>query len=147
MTASTHSEIVTAEVDTLWAFIENKGEWATLIPGYLHHEFKSDDEMIWVFEGDFGIIKKPVKVALKVTSVEPQQKLTFKLEGLSDNINGGGHFEIASQGDVRTLTGHLDMKAGGFLAAMINPVLENYVPTTITKLVQAMVQHIKTANV
>ena len=146
MTASTHTEVVNANVETLWAFIENKGEWATLIPGYLHHELKSDDEMIWVFEGDFGVIKKPVKVSLKVTAIEPQQKLSFSLEGLSDNINGGGYFEIGSQGDTQTISGHLDMKAGGFLAAMINPVLENYVPKTTTSLVQAMAQHVgKTA--
>ncbi|MER1998799.1 MAG: SRPBCC family protein, partial [Lysinibacillus sp.] len=112
MTASTHTQAVNANVETLWAFIENKGEWATLIPGYLHHELKSADEMIWVFEGDFGMIKKPVKVSLKVTAIEPQQKLSFSLEGLSDNINGGGYFEIGSQGDGQTISGHLDMKAG-----------------------------------
>ena len=147
MTASTHNEVVKATVENLWSFIENKGEWATLIPGYLHHEFKSDDEMIWVFEGDFGIIKKPVKVSLKVTAVEPQQKLSFSLEGLSDNINGGGYFSIQSQDEQQTLTGHLDLKAGGFLAAMINPVLENYVPATIKSLVQAMAQQIAQTTV
>ena len=147
MTASTHSEVVKCSVDTLWAFFENKGEWATLIPGYLHHELKSEQEMIWVFEGDFGIIKKPVKVSLQVKSVEPQQKFAFSLEGLSDNINGGGYFEVGQQGDATTIIGHLDLKAGGFLAAMINPVLENYIPKTTTELVKAMAQHIEVTTV
>lgn len=142
MTASTHSEVVNTTVENLWSFIENKGEWATLIPGYLHHEFKSDAEMIWVFEGDFGIIKKPVKVLLKVNEIVPHIKLQFTLEGLSDNINGGGYFEIQDKNEQLKLEGFLDLKAGGFLSAMINPVLENYVPATTTSLVQAMAQHV-----
>ena len=43
--------------------------------------------------------------------------------------------------------GNLNMKAGGFLAAMINPVLEKYVPQTIEQHVQAIAQHISQATV
>lgn len=144
MAASTHTVAVNVEKKALWSFIESKEQWATLIPGYLHHELKSADEMIWVFEGDFGMIKKPVKVSLKVKSVNPENKLMFDLEGLSDNINGSGYFEIADTGE---LIGHLDLKAGGFLAAMINPVLENYVPKTTKDLVDEMGKFVTNATV
>ena len=147
MAASTHTEVVNVKEEVLWSFIEKKEEWAKLIPGYLHHELVSDSEMIWVFEGDFGIIKKPVKVSLKVTQVEENKKLAFSLEGLSDNINGEGYFEMESQEGHFAFTGQLKMKAGGFLAAMINPVLENYVPKTTTDLVQAMAKHIEATTV
>lgn len=147
MAVSTHSKVVDVQEDVLWSFIEKKEEWAKLIPGYLHHELASDSEMIWVFEGDFGMIKKPVKVSLKVTQVVPNKKLNFSLEGLSDNINGDGYFEVTPQGEQLALTGQLNMKAGGFLAAMINPVLENYVPKTTEELVQAMAKHIESTTV
>ena len=117
------------------------------MPGYLHHELKDSGEMIWVFEGDFGIIKKPVKVSLKVMEAIPNQRLGFSLEGLSDNINGDGYFVIEQQNEEQALVGHLNLKAGGFMAAMINPILENYVPATTTSLVQSMAKKIEAIHV
>ena len=29
--------------------------------GYLHHEILNENDMIWVFQGDFGIIQKRLK--------------------------------------------------------------------------------------
>ena len=56
---------------------------------YLHHELLNEDDMIWVFQGDFGIIQKAVKVKLKVNNSDAHQ-IQFDLEGLSDPINGNG---------------------------------------------------------
>lgn len=50
-------------------FLQNKSEWAQLVPGYLHHELPTEEEMIWVFKGDFGIVEKAVKLQLKVREV------------------------------------------------------------------------------
>lgn len=143
MASSVHSVQVQTTEETLWLFIKNKDEWAPLIPGYLHHEFESNEEMIWVFKGDFGIVQKAVKLKLTVNGTEENKKLLFDLEGLSDNINGKGYFTMEPAGDgVFTLTGSLDMKAGGFLAGMINPVLEKFVPETTEQLVVAMAKNV-----
>ncbi len=94
--------------------------------------------MIWVFQGDFGIIQKAVKVKLKVNKSDAHQ-IQFELEGLSDPINGNGSFEIIqNQNESPQLTGNLTMKASGFLAGMMNPVLDNFVPRLIEQLVEAM---------
>ena len=139
MASSVHSVEVQTSEQELWSFIREKGDWATLIPGYLHHELVSNEEMIWVFKGDFGFIQKAVKLQLNEVSVEDNAKLTFKLEGLSDNINGSGYFEMEAVNESTfKLTGNLDMSAGGFLAGMINPVLEKFVPETVEQLVGAM---------
>ena len=139
MASSVHSVEVQTTDQALWTFLSEKGEWAVLIPGYLHHEFESNGEMIWVFKGDFGFIQKAVKLKLKVTSEEENKKIAFNLEGLSDNINGSGYFEMEAVNDnTFKLTGNLDMSAGGFLAAMVNPVLEKFVPETVEKLVTDM---------
>lgn len=148
MASHVHTEVVGVNAETLWGFIQNKEGWAVLIPGYLHHELKSADEMIWVFKGDFGIVEKAVKVELKVTEAVEKERLKFTLEGLSDNINGDGYFEMKQLSDEEfELTGSLNLKAGGFLAAMINPVLEGYVPKTTEALVVAMAQQLNKATV
>ena len=142
-----YTEVVNVDGSGLWSFILDKEKWAMLIPGYLHHELKTKEEMVWVFKGDFGFVEKAVKVELKVTKIIENESLEFELKGLSDNINGSGYFEMKEKSPAEyELIGSLDLKAGGFLAGMINPVLETYVPKTTEELVKAMAQELtKTA--
>jgi len=132
------SKEINIQKEKLENFIQNREQWAVLIPGYLHHEILNENDMIWVFQGDFGIIQKAVKVELKIKKSDAHQVL-FDLEGLSDPINGDGSFEIKqNQGESPQLTGNLTMKASGFLAGMMNPVLDNFVPRLVEQLVEAM---------
>lgn len=138
MATGQYSKVINVQKNKLEGFIHNKEQWAVLIPGYLHHELLNEDDMIWVFQGDFGIIQKAVKVKLKVNNSDAHQ-IQFDLEGLSDPINGNGSFEIIqNQNESPQLTGNLTMKASGFLAGMMNPVLDNFVPRLIEQLVEAM---------
>ncbi|MEQ6857165.1 SRPBCC domain-containing protein [Lysinibacillus capsici] len=138
MATGQYSKVINVQKNKLEGFIHNKEQWAVLIPGYLHHELLNEDDMIWVFQGDFGIIQKAVKVKLKVNNSDAHQ-IQFDLEGLSDPINGNGSFEIIqNQNESPQLTGNLTMKASGFLAGMMNPVLDNFVPGLIEQLVEAM---------
>lgn len=148
MASSIHSKTVRVNQQTARDFLQDKDGWAVLIPGYLNHEIISEKEMIWVFKGDFGFIQKAVKLQLNVQEVIEQNKISFELVGLSDNINGSGYFEmkIISAEDVE-IVGNLDMKAGGFLASMINPVLETFVPQTIEQLVEAIADILATQNI
>lgn len=132
------SKEINIQKEKLENFIQNREQWTVLIPGYLHHEILNENDMIWVFQGDFGIIQKAVKVELKMKKSDAHQVL-FDLEGLSDPINGDGSFEIKqNQGESPQLTGNLTMKASGFLAGMMNPVLDNFVPRLVEQLVEAM---------
>ncbi|MGK4118999.1 SRPBCC domain-containing protein [Lysinibacillus capsici] len=138
MATGQYSKVINVQKNKLEGFIHNKEQWAVLIPGYLHHELLNEDDMIWVFQGDFGIIQKAVKVKLKVNKSDAHQ-IQFELEGLSDPINGNGSFEIIqNQNESPQLTGNLTMKASGFLAGMMNPVLDIFVPRLIEQLVEAM---------
>lgn len=143
MASSVYKQQITAEQEVAWAFLLDREAWAVMMPGYLHHEVTSADEMIWVFKGDFGFIQKAVKLQLTVKERVPYEKLTFDLVGLSDNINGSGYFELAPG----ELSGQLDMQAGGFLASMINPVLEDVVPKLVKELVEAMARSLTTQHV
>lgn len=138
MATGLYSKEIQIEKEKLQAFIQNKEEWAELIPGYLHHEFPNEQDMIWVFQGDFGLIQKAVKVELKYKESTTNQVM-FDLIGLSDPINGDGFFEIRQeQGDTCQPVGNLTMKASGFLAGMMNPILEKFVPQLVEQLVQKM---------
>ena len=145
---STHTELVQTSGEVLWTFLRDKEQWAKLIPGYLSHEVQAADEMIWEFKGDFGIVEKAVKVQLNVKEIVENKKIAFDLAGISDNINGEGYFEMEEVGEGQyNVIGNFNLKAGGFLAAMINPVPEKYVPQTIEQHVKAIAQQILQATV
>ncbi len=138
MATGQYSKDIEVEKERLESFILNKERWAVLIPGYLHHELLNENDMIWVFQGDFGVIQKAVKVKLTQTKSEVHQVL-FDLEGLSDPINGDGSFEIKQNPDGSfLLIGNLSMKASGFLAGIMNPILDNFVPRLVEQLVEKM---------
>lgn len=142
MASSVHSKTIAVNEATLWGFLREKGNWAALIPGYIQHELISENEMTWEFKGDFGYIQKDIKLQLNVKEVVENEKITFELVGLSDNINGSGYFEMKKIEDEEfLLTGNLGMKAGGFMAAMVNPVLEKFLPSTVEELVNAMAEN------
>lgn len=138
MATGHYSKDIKIDKENLQNFILNKERWAVLIPGYLHHELLNENDMIWIFQGDFGVIQKAVKVKLKIKESEVHQVL-FDLEGLSDPINGDGSFELKENQDGSfQLIGNLTMKASGFLAGIMNPVLDSFVPRLVEQLVEEM---------
>ncbi|MER1987842.1 MAG: SRPBCC family protein [Solibacillus sp.] len=143
MASSVSRKTITADHETAWQYLLDREAWAVLMPGYLHHEITSADEMIWVFKGDFGFVQKAVKLQLEVKERIEHEKIAFDLVGLSDNISGSGYFEVQQD----ELIGQLEMKAGGFLASMINPVLADIVPNLVEQLVDAMATSLTTQNV
>ena len=105
------------------------------------------NEMTWVFKGDFGVVKKAVTVQLTVDESVAPEKLAFSLKGVSDNINGGGFYATEAAEGGTKLTGSLNMSAGGFLAGMINPVLEKFLPTMVSELTAAMAAKVQQLEV
>ena len=53
MATGQYSKVINVQKNKLEGFIHNKEQWAVLIPCYLHHELLNEDDMIWVFQGDF----------------------------------------------------------------------------------------------
>lgn len=147
MASSVHEEVVGLDQEKVWDFLRDLEQWAPLMPGYVSHEIISADEMTWVFKGDFGVVKKAVTVQLTVDESVAPEKLAFSLKGVSDNINGGGFFATETAEGGTKLTGSLNMAAGGFLAGMINPVLEKFLPTMVNELTSAMAAKVQQQEV
>lgn len=143
MAAEKHQLTVALSKEDIWPFIQNMDHWATLIPDYLAHEMVSDNEVIWVFKVDLGFMKKPVKLNITIVDREEPTKISFNLEGLSDQFKGGGHFSLESiNEETSTLEGFLDISAVGMMAAMVNPVLKTFVPKTVQDLTTNIVNEL-----
>lgn len=120
--------------DQAGVVIQSIEAWAPLIPGYLDHEMTGEQQFTWVFKGDFGFVERVIKMQVDLTEWSAEGAL-FTLTGLNENFAGEGF--IKQEGD--TLVVHLDISAKGMMGAMINPVLNSYVPKTTQAFAEALV--------
>lgn len=139
MPSSKHVIEVDASVGEVWNFVKDLNNWAPLMPGYTSHEVINEDEGTWEFFGDFGIVKKKIKLKVdQIVRVEPNS-ITFDLKGLNESVEGEGKFEVVAKGDHSAqLTGYLDISGGGFMGGMINSVLKTFVPESTNQLVDSI---------
>ncbi|MFS0782622.1 CoxG family protein [Bacillus sp. 1P06AnD] len=126
-------------IEQAWDFTSEPDNWLPLMPGYISHSILSEDEIEWVFLGDFGFMKK--KVTLQVEQLmrcEPAS-ITFNLRGVSDPFKGAGYFELSYIDEgISAIKGSLDISAGGLMGGMVNSVLKTFVPQITSELVDKM---------
>lgn len=147
MASETHEVSINLSSQEIWSFLKDMNNWAPLIPDYLSHEMKSENEIEWDFKADLGFIKKTVKLKIDIKEREEPLKIQFDLAGISDNFKGGGHFIIKSIDEAHsTLEGFLDISAGGMMAAMVNPVLKTFVPKTVQELTSNISDELSKVN-
>lgn len=147
MPAGTHVVTVPVNIQKIWEFVQDMNNWAPLVPGYIEHVIINDRESTWEFKGDLGFMKKKVKLKIDITEWNEPSGVVFDLTGLSDNFKGGGYFKAeAINENETTMTGNLDISAGGMMGPMINQILVKFVPQTAEELTDAIVNKIIEIN-
>ena len=147
MPAGTHTVELPVGIQDIWSFVSDMDKWAPLVPGYIEHEIINDRESTWAFKGDLGFMKKTVKLKIDIIEWIEPTTVTFNLKGLSDNFKGGGYFKAeAIDATNTTMTGNLDITAGGAMGPMVNTILKNFVPKTAEELTVAVSNKIKEVN-
>ncbi|MGN1402269.1 MAG: CoxG family protein [Bacillus sp. (in: firmicutes)] len=139
--------VIQARQETVWDFVKDLDCFAPLIPGYTAHEVINEYEGTWEFVGDFGFMKKKIKMKVDhIVRIEPSS-ITFDLKGLNESVEGEAKFEVeAIDGKSSRLTGFMEMSGGGFMAGMINGVLKSFVPESTETLVKAIGQQAERNN-
>ncbi len=76
--------------DQVWGFVKDMNNWAPFLTGYQAHEILSETDSLWTLKGDVGILSRTVKLKARVTEWSGPDKVTFTLEGLNEDVEGGG---------------------------------------------------------
>jgi len=144
MPAGTHSINVPLNIDQIWDFVQDMNNWAPLVPGYIEHKIISKSESTWAFKGDLGFLQKTVKMKIDIKEWNEPSEVIFDLTGVSDNFKGSGYFKATTISENETtMTGNLDITAGGMMGAMVNQFLVKFVPQTAEDLTEAIVAKLK----
>lgn len=82
-------------VDAIWDFVKDMDNWATFVTGYESHEKQNENDSIWVLKGDVGVLARLLRFQVHVTEWAGPERVRFELEGLNEQMRGGGSFEMA----------------------------------------------------
>jgi carbon monoxide dehydrogenase subunit G len=139
MPVGMHEITMSVPIKEVWEFVKDMDNWAPLLPGYISHEKKSEQQSNWTFKENVGILKK--KISLQVTIkewIEPT-RVTFDLKGINENMTGHGYFTAEALDQNRTkMTGYLEMTAEGALAPVMNAVMKTSLPKSGEELTKAI---------
>jgi carbon monoxide dehydrogenase subunit G len=117
---------VNCNIDTIWKFIKDLGNWAHCMPGYVSFQEVDDHTTIWCLKGDSKILKKKIELNVTVTERIAPGKITFILHSKNEGIIGEGSYTAkkVSQ-DVTEVEFKLQMSGQGLTKKVVNAYLKN----------------------
>lgn len=142
MAIASHSVVISAPVENVWEYVSQVENWATMVPAYKEHEQIDEQKSIWIFEGNFKGLKKTVKMELNITEFDEPSIIRFELKGLTDNFTGSGRFTAEEAAGETTMTGTIEVNAGGLTGAVLTPVIKMVLPKVTTRLTEKMARQI-----
>ena len=143
MAIASHSVNISASVENVWEYVSQIENWATMVPAYKEHEQIDEQKSVWTFEGNFKGLKKTVKMELDITEFHAPSTIRFELKGLTDNFTGSGQFTAEETAGQTTMTGTVEVNAGGLSGAVLSPVLKMVLPKVTSRLTEKIARQIK----
>lgn len=142
MAQASHSVKVPADISTVWDFVSNIEQWATLVPAYKEHEAVDQNKSIWTFEGSMKGIKKTVKLELNITELTEPSHIKFELKGLTENFSGSGQFQAEEVDGGTLMTSTVEVNPGGLTGAVLTPMIKLVLPKVTTRLTEKIARTI-----
>ena len=95
MAETEYSTTARLRVETIWEFVGEMDNWATFLTGYQQHEKENDFDSVWTLKGDLGVLTRTLKFRVHISEWNEPDSVRFELEGLNEQMRGGGSFELA----------------------------------------------------
>ncbi|WP_253724368.1 CoxG family protein [Sporosarcina sp. HYO08] len=143
MAIASHSVNIPASVENVWEYVSQIENWATMVPAYKEHEQIDEQKSVWTFEGNFKGLTKTVKMELDITEFQAPSTIRFEIKGLTDNFTGSGTFTAEEKAEHTTMTGTIEVNAGGLSGAVLSPVLKMVLPKVTSRLTEKIARQIK----
>ena len=147
MAIASHSVIIPASVENVWEYVSQIENWAVMVPAYKEHEQIDEQKSVWTFEGNIKGFKKAVKMELNVTEFHEPSMIRFELKGVTENFTGSGKFTAEETAGQTTMTGTVEVNAGGLTGAVLTPVIKMVLPKVTTRLTEKIARQVKQEKV
>ena len=120
-----HTAIVNAPIDVVWKYLEKMANWAPYLKGYQKHEEQNDKESVWTLKGDLGVLARVVLIKITITEWVEPEKVSFKIDGITERVTGKGTFIATSESPTTTkLFFEFTINAGGLIGPVANVLMK-----------------------
>jgi hypothetical protein len=89
---------VAVGIDEVWRYVENLENWAPYVIGFQQLQVVDDRRSIWTVRGDLGILSREVELQADITLWQPRDRVEFTVTGLTERLEGDGHFVLRPSG-------------------------------------------------
>lgn len=114
---------VQRDLDQVWAFVSDMGNWAAQMPGYQSHEMINADDSAWTLNVDLGPFQRSIVVDVHVSRWQAPNEVDFEVKGRYEPFTGSGAFRAARDGSRTRITLDFGAEPGGSMARMIAPLV------------------------
>ncbi|MFG1706978.1 CoxG family protein [Nonomuraea sp. M3C6] len=90
---------IAASIDEVWEYLWHIPNWAHLMIGYQTVKVVDETHSVWTLKGDVGVLSREVDLEVTIDAWEPRSFLNFTVNGLTEQITGGGTFRIGEVED------------------------------------------------
>lgn len=127
--ASTSKEFeVSRDINKVWEFVSDMGNWASQMPGYVSHESSSADDSAWTLNVDLGPFSRSIVVDVHVSQWNSPGEVVFGVKGRYEPFTGGGVYRARETAGGTAIVLDFHAEPGGsmakIIAPMVGPVLE-----------------------
>lgn len=131
MIEAEHTTQVAVPLQSVWDYVVDIRNWASLMPGLQDCDIIDDDNSRWVLKVGVGGMVRTVKVAVHVEEwAGPERaRFAFKLEG--DPVSGGGTYVAVANGASTDFTLAIQVVGSGPVAPMWEALGRPVLPTFV----------------
>lgn len=116
-------------LNTIWDFIHVIDNWASLVPGYICHNTRSNESVELEFKVQVGLLKKKIKLYIDLTDYTESNTMNFQFRSESNQFTGTGTVHFHQLSPVKTrMAIHAEIITKGAMAPIINTFITNTRP-------------------
>jgi carbon monoxide dehydrogenase subunit G len=144
MPTSIESGRIDINIETMWNFIKDMGNWAPCMPGYVAFNEVDDNVSIWTLKGDVKIFKRKVDFIVTVTDRTAPDRIAFTLVAEKEGIKGEGTYTAKAVGANETeLEFNLKMEGSGMAKKVVDALMAKVLPRYCRTLKENLIEVIE----
>ena len=139
---------VELNIETMWDFIKDMGNWAPCMPGYVSFKEVDENISIWSLKGDVKIFKRKVNFDVTVTDRVGPGRIAFTLVAKSEGIKGEGTYTAVAVGqDATELEFNLNMEGSGMAKKVVDALMVKVLPRYCRELKENLIKVLKVSKI
>ena len=129
MIETTHTVTIATDIDSVWDYVRDIRQWASLFPGCRECSVIDDDNSLWIIKVGAGGLVRTVNAQVHIEQWAGPEQVLFSYQLESEPVVGGGSYTATRISDVETeIALQVRVEGSGSMAPMWEAVSKPLLP-------------------